>query len=248
MKISNKDLKIFSRQLILSEFKNNKFNDLQKKHIVIIGMGGIGCPLAQYLVGSGIKKLTIVDADVIKLENLNRQILYNINSVGKKKVDIAKKKLIQINPKATICTVDKKVEKKNIKKIIDKPSIIIDATDCWETMNIINRFCLKNYIPLLSASVIGFDGQVILFKNIMNHHLCLNCIFPNKKEPKLPRCDTVGVMGIAAGLTGLVAAQLTLNFFLKFKKIQNNLITISSKTLNIDQIKVKKNNKCSNIN
>ena len=246
MTISEQEFQIFSRQLILEEFDEKIFNFIQKQHVVIIGMGGIGCPVAQYLLSSGIKNLTLIDNDIIQINNLNRQILYSINNLGEKKVYVAKKILNGINPRCKIKTVSKKIDEKNIKKYLSNPSIVIDATDNWYSMNIINKFCVKQSIPLISASVIGFDGQVILFKNTKKNHLCLNCIYPNINEPNLPRCDTVGVLGIAAGLTGLIAAQTTINFFTKNNIINNKLIMISSKSMTITHIKVKNNSSCIN--
>ena len=108
-------------------------------------------------------------------------------------------------------------------------------------MVLINNYCVKNSIPLISSSVIGYEGQAILFKNKKNKHLCLNCIYPNKDEPDLPRCDSVGVIGTAAGLTGLIAAQTTINFFTNNNYTNNKLIMISSKSMKISHIKVKKN-------
>ena len=111
-------------------------------------------------------------------------------------------------------------------------------------MALINNYCVKNSIPLLSSSVIGYDGQVILFKNKKKHHLCLNCLFPNQNEPNLPRCDTVGVLGTAAGLTGLISAQLIINFFIKNHENIEKLIMINSKLMRIDYISVKQNENC----
>ena len=246
MNISEQEFQIFSRQLILKEFDEKTFDYIQKQHVFIIGIGGIGCPAAQYLLSTGIKNITLIDNDRIHITNLNRQILYSINNLGEKKVDVAKKILNGINPQCKIKTIPKKIDERNIKKYLLKPSIVIDATDNWYSMNIINKFCVKHSIPLISASVIGFDGQVILFKNTKKNHLCLNCIYPNIDEPNLPRCDTVGVLGIAAGLTGLIAAQVTINFFTKNNTIDNKLIIISSKSMKITHIKVKKNSSCIN--
>ena len=246
MNISEQEFQIFSRQLILKEFDEKTFDFIQKQHVVIIGMGGIGCPTAQYLLSTGIRNLTLIDNDRIQLTNLNRQILYSINNLGEKKVDVANKTLKGINPKCKIRTISKKIDETNIKKYLSNPSIVIDATDNWYSMNIINKFCVKQSIPLVSASVIGFDGQVILFKNSKKNHLCLNCIFPNIDEPNLPRCDTVGVLGIAAGLTGLIAAQITINFFTKNNTKDNKLIIINSKSMKITHIKVKNNSSCIN--
>ena len=102
MSISDQQLEIFSRQLILKEFNDKVFQFIQKQHVVIIGMGGIGCPTAQYLLATGIKKITLIDYDCVEINNLNRQILYSINDLGRKKVEVAKNKLKGINPSCNI--------------------------------------------------------------------------------------------------------------------------------------------------
>ena len=114
MTLNEEEFEIFSRQLILKEFDEKSFYELQNKKISIIGMGGIGCPLSQYLISSGIKNLNIFDNDIVKKNNLNRQSLYNINDLDKKKTLIAKKKLLETNPHAKINDYDQKINKKNI--------------------------------------------------------------------------------------------------------------------------------------
>ena len=244
MIISEQELVLFSRQLILKEFDDKVFESLQKQHLIIVGIGGIGCSVAQYLLSTGIKKLTLIDDDFVQLNNLNRQILYNTNDLNKKKVEVAKEKLKYINPNCNIKTISTRLKEDNLDKLLIRPSLIIDTTDNWSSMTLINKYCVNNSIPLISASVIGYDGQVILFKNKKNFHLCLNCIYPNQDDPNLPRCDSVGVLGTAAGLTGLIAAQLTLNFFTKNNKNIDKLVIINSKSLEIDLIKVKNNPNC----
>ena len=248
MTITDIELKIFARQIILKELSEKNFEQIQSQNVILIGMGGIGCPVAKYLVSSGIKNLTLIDHDIINISNLNRQILFSFKDIGKKKVTIAKKNLRGINPKCKINIFSQKLKKMNIKKYIKKPTIVIDTTDDWKTMNEVNKYCLKNSIPLISASVIGFDGQVMLFKNNKKDHLCLNCVFPNSSEETLPRCETVGVTSIACGFIGLITAQMVLNFFTNIKILESKIITIKTKTMEINHIKIKKNNNCSNIN
>ena len=243
MSISEQELQIFSRHLILKEFNEKSFNYLQKQKITIIGLGGIGCPAAQYLVSAGVKKLKLIDGDIVQKTNLNRQILYSIKDIGKSKVKIAKKKLNNINPECNIDVIFSPLESKNINKYLNNSSLIIDATDNWASMILINKYCVNKSIPLVSSSVVGFDSQVTLFNNLPKEHLCLQCIFPNKKEPDLARCDSIGVLGTAAGITGLIAAQKTLNFFLE-KKLDNFMTLVDIKSLKIDNLKIKKNNNC----
>jgi len=240
----NQELEIFSRHLILKEFKEDSFKNLQKQNISIIGIGGIGCPAAQYLVSAGIKNLKLIDSDVVSLSNLNRQILFNTNDVGKYKSIVAKKKLLNINPNCKIKALKIKIKEKNIIEYLKNSSLIIDSTDNWETMILVNKFCVKNSIPLVSASVIGFDSQVTLFLNNKKKHLCLQCIFPNKIEPDLARCDTVGVLGTAAGAAGLISAQKTINYFIT-KKNNEFMTMVDMKTLKINSFRLKKNRKCS---
>ena len=243
MKINEEELEIFSRQLILNEFDENSFHKLQNKIITIIGIGGIGCPLAQYLISCGIKNLNIFDKDIVRKSNLNRQTLFTINDIGKKKINIAKKKLLQINPHANINSYHEKITKSNLELLKDS-TIIIDASDNWTTMKLVNEYASSHNIPLLSSSVMSFDIQLILFKNVKNNHLCLECIFPNKEEANLSRCETVGILGSAAGLAGVFSAQKIINFLMNFNKNNEFLTLIDCKNLSINHIKVKQQTNC----
>ncbi len=241
---SEKEYEIFSRLFILKEFTEENLKKLSNLKIGIIGIGGIGCPLSQYLINSGIKELTLVDGDIIEKSNLNRQILFDLNDIGKKKVKVAKKKLQLINSDCKINIVDKNINKKNIFEL-SNCSIIVDATDDWNTSRILNEHCVKNYISFLYSSVIKHDLQIILFDNKkQNEHLCLNCIFPNKNEVDLPRCETVGISGISAGLAGLITAQKIINFSLNLSD-ETNILTVSDgKKLSIENIIIKNKHKC----
>ena len=243
MSTTDEEFEIFSRQLILKEFDENLFIKLQKKKVSIVGMGGIGCPIAQYLVSSGIKDINLFDDDIIKKSNLNRQNLYSIKEIGERKTIIAKKKLLGINPYANINSYSEKITNFNI-NLLKNSSIIIDASDNWMTMKLTNDYAIKNNIPLLSTSAVGFDIQIILFENNKNKHLCLECIFPNEKEPDLARCDTAGILGTVAGLAGLISAQKTINFFMNFNDNINLLTLVDCKELSVNNIKITEYTHC----
>lgn len=243
MSISEQELEIFSRHLILKDFKESNFKKLQKKNVTLVGLGGIGCPTAQYLVATGIKNIKLIDGDKIEKHNLNRQLLFSINDIGQWKTKIAKKKLNNINPECKIKNIFANINNQNINKLLNGSSLVIDTTDNWKTMILINKYCVKNSIPLISSSAIGFDGQVILFKNSPKKHLCLQCIFSNKKEPILSRCDTVGIAGTAAGMTGLATTQKAINFLIN--NDEDNYITmINTKSLKITNLMLEKNKNC----
>ena len=244
MNMNEDELEIFSRQLIMHDFNEKNLYALQNKIVSIVGMGGIGCPLSQYLISCGIKNLNLFDDDIIKKNNLNRQNLYTLNELGQKKIIVAKKKLLNINSHAKINIYEEKISNINL-NLLENSSIIIDASDSWKTMKLINKYALKKNIPLLSSSASGYDIQVALFKNKSNGHLCLECIFPNIKEPNLARCETVGILGTTAGLAGLISAQRTINFLMNFECQNDHLLSlIDCKTLEVNHIKINKNPNC----
>lgn len=243
MTYTDYEYEIFSRQFILKVFSEQNVEKLEKSKISIIGIGGIGCPLAIYLVSSGLKYIQLIDGDIIEKSNLNRQILFTSDDIGQKKVTIAKKKLLKINPNCQIKIIDENLNKSNINNLCNS-SIIIDTSDSWETMKIVNEYCVKESIPLVSSSVVGFDVEVALFENKKNHHLCLNCLFPNKNDIDLPRCDTVGVSGIAAGMAGLLAAQKTINFLINLNQKSNILSLLNVLKEDLQNINLKNNSKC----
>ena len=243
MTYTDYEYEIFSRQFILKVFSEQNIKKLEKSKVSIIGIGGIGCPLAIYLVSSGLRNLQLIDGDIIEKSNLNRQILFNSDDIGKKKVIIAKKKLLEINPNCQINIIDKNLNNSN-KNNLSNSSIIIDTSDNWKTMKLVNEYCVKLSIPLVSSSVVGFDIEVALFENKKNHHLCLNCLFPNKNDIDLPRCDTVGVSGIAAGMAGLLAAQKTINFLINLNQKNNILSLLNVLKEDLQNINLKNNNKC----
>ena len=243
MTYTDYEYEIFSRQFILKVFSEQNVEKLEKSRITIIGIGGIGCPLATYLVSSGLKYIQLIDGDIIEKSNLNRQILFTSDDIGQKKATIARKKLLKINPNCQIKIIDENLDKSNLNNLYNS-SIIIDTSDSWETMKIVNEYCVNESIPLVSSSVVGFDVEVALFENKKNHHLCLNCLFPNKNDIDLPRCDTVGVSGIAAGMAGVLAAQKTINFLINLNQESNILSLLNALKEDLQNINLKNNSEC----
>lgn len=241
---TDSEYEIFSRLFILEDFSEENLTILSNLKIAIIGVGGIGCPLSTYLVSSGIKNVTLVDGDIVEKSNLNRQILFNTSDLNKKKVIVAKEKLNKINSKCRIDIIDQNINLNNINEL-KKNYIIVDATDDWNVSKLLNEFCVKNSINFLFSSVVKHDLQIILFDNTQRKkHLCLNCIFPNKEYANLPRCETVGISGISAGLAGLISAQKILNFSLNLRNETNLLTIFDGKQLDVDNIVVNSKHDC----
>ncbi len=242
MSYSDLEYEIFSRQFILQNFNEENISNLNKAKITIIGLGGIACPLTQYLVSSGIKNLTFFDGDTIEKSNLGRQILYNLEDIGKYKTLVAKKKLLKTNPNCNITAYSQHLKKENLNLLLEA-DIVIDTTDDWNTSKLINKFCMQNSIKYIFSSAINYNIQICLFNN-KNNHICLNCLFPNEEEADLARCETVGISSICAGIAGLVTAQKTINTILNTKDENNILTLINTTNFSVNNIIVKNNVNC----
>ena len=162
MKIDITDYKRFEKQIILKKIGLAGQKRIKKAKVLIIGMGGLGCPLLTYLASSGVCNIGIVDHDKVELSNLNRQILFNTSDIGKFKVNQAKSKINKIYKKIKIKTFKIKVSNRNIDSIINNFDIICDGTDNFNTRYLINDCCKKNKKILISAAISKFDGH--LFK------------------------------------------------------------------------------------
>lgn len=243
--ISNQETSHFARQLILEDFGEKKQKILFKSHITFVGIGGINSPALIYLLAVGIKNITLIDYDKVNTTNLNRQIIYSYKDIGKNKIFCATKFIKKNYPKVKILSHNKRVNKKNCFKLLKKTSLVVDGTDNWSTMLTINDHCVKNNIPLVSASATGFDGNIALFSN-KGKHLCLRCVFPHAKALNLPRCETSGILGTSAGIIGLLSAQKIVNFLTSKKKksIKSTITYFDGQKISLNDIKINCNKKC----
>ena len=218
---------------------------IMSSKVLIIGMGGLGCPLALYLSGLGIGKIGIVDNDKIELSNLNRQIIYNYNDIGKYKVDVAKKRIKNINKNIYIKSYKLRLSKNNILNIIKDFDIICDGTDNFETRLLINDFCLKKKKILISAAVSGFDGHIFKF-NFKKKTPCFRCYMP-ELPPNDNNCETDGVTPTLTGIIGTLQANEVLNSIL-FSSPDNEkqMIILNSMSMNFRKVRLTKNKKCKN--
>ncbi len=240
-----KDLDRYSKQIILKKFGIIGQQKIMSSKVLIVGMGGLGCPLAVYLAGLGIGKIGIVDNDKIELSNLNRQIIYKYSDIGKYKVEVAQKKIKDINKKILVKSYKIRLNKNNILKIIKNFDIICDGTDNFETRLLINDFCLKQRKILISAAVSGFDGQIFKF-NFKKETPCYRCFMP-ELPPVDNNCETEGVTPTLTGIIGTLQANEVLNSIL-FNNSDNEkkMIILNSMTMNFRKVRLSKNKKCKN--
>ena len=243
MKISKTESAKYSKQIILKNIGIIGQKKILSSKVLVIGAGGLGCPLLLYLSNLGIKNLGIVDYDKIELSNLNRQVLFNYGDIGKFKSIQAKKILKKINSKAKIFVYKKKINKKNIHLIAKKFDIICDCSDNFNTRYIINDYCLKNKKILISAAINKYEGQIFNF-NFKKKVPCFRCFMP--EVPDLENnCETDGVISTLPGIAGTLQANEVIKTILNVKNdLVGKILVFNSLKSEFRKIKLNKNIDC----
>ena len=243
MKMSNNDLLQYSKQIILKQVGILGQKKISSTKVLIVGMGGLGCPLGLYLSSLGINNIDIADHDKVDISNLNRQILFNTSDVGKFKVIQAKKFLQKINKKININIYKEKIIKKNIKSIICKYDIICDCTDNFTTRYLLNDFCLKNKKILISAAISKFEAHIFNF-NFSKNIPCYRCFMPEMPEGD-NKCDAEGILPTVAGIAGtLQSNEVVKSIINKKNELVGKMIVFNTLNLNFRKIKLTKNTNC----
>ena len=214
--------------------------------VLVIGMGGLGCPIAEFLTRSGVGSLGTVDHDLICLSNIHRQTLYDEKDLGKLKVKVAKKKLANINSKTKIDIYNFKLDKKKFTKIIKKYDYIVDGTDNFETKFLINDVSLKHKKFLVTGAISKFDGHIFTFNFNNRKNPCLRCFYQEDTiSDDILNCESEGILGTIAGIIGTMQANEILKKILNIGKNLNEYILILDLlNLNFRKVKFKKRKKC----
>jgi len=245
MKINLSQFKRFEKQIILKKIGLAGQNKIFSANVLIIGLGGLGCPLLTYLAASGVGKIGIVDFDRIEISNLNRQTLFNSSDIGKLKVRQAKKIINKTNKKIKIITFAKKLTSKNIKKIFNNFDIICDGTDNYNTRYLINDHCVKNKKILITSAISKFDGQLMKF-NFKKKGPCYRCFMPIPPNYE-NNCQTEGIFSPVAGIMGSLQANEALKTILNKKNdLNGRLLIFNALKTEFKKSKIAINPKCTN--
>ena len=240
-KLDKNQVERFSRQIVLKDIGTSGQKKIIQSKVLIIGMGGLGCPVAEFLTRAGVGTLGIVDYDNVDLSNIHRQSLYNVSDIKKSKVLVAKKKLKKINSKINIICHKIRIDKNNLKKIIKEYDYIVDGSDNFETKFLINDTCKKFKKFLVTGAISKFNGHIFTFdfKDIKTP--CIRSFFQEKKiSDDILNCEYEGVLGTVAGIIGTIQANEILKKILNIGENLNGYILILD-LLNLNFRKVKLN-------
>lgn len=241
--LSDKEKIRYSRQLMLKEVGFDGQKKLKKAKVLIIGIGGLGCPAALYLAASGIGELTLVDNDKVELTNLQRQILYKINHLGQNKTLAAKKSLASLNNEITINIVNEKLSETNVEALINSADIVLDCSDNFTTRYLVNHYCVSLKKVLISAAAIATQGQLMVFDNRQQGLGCYQCLFEPSQQQAALNCENSGVLSPLLGVMGTMQATQTLNYILGHMN-SNQFISFNALTFEQKKISFSANPDC----
>ena len=242
-RLSDQEFLRYNRHVMVDKIGEEGQIKLASAHVLIIGLGGLGCPASQYLAASGVGRLSLMDNDHIELSNLQRQILFTQQDIGKAKVEIAKQRLEAINPLIQIDALPVSVLKANIQALLRSVTLVLDCTDSAETRHFINRACIQAKVKLVSASAIQGQGQVIGFDFSTTDSPCYACLFPETAETAR-NCATSGVLSPLLGVMGSLQATEAIKLLMGKTEGLNRLTSFDAWGLNFKQFNISKNGNC----
>jgi len=245
MKLNFKDFKRFEKQIILKKIGISGQKKIKNSKVLIIGLGGLGCPLLTYLASAGVGNIGLVDHDKVELSNLNRQTLFNLSDIGKFKVIQAKIKMDKIQKNIKIKSFKEKIIKTNVRKIFKKYEIICDGTDNFDTRYLINDECKKSKKILISAAISKFDGQLFKF-NFTKNTPCFRCFMPIKPDQDV-NCGSEGIFSPVAGVMGSLQASEVLKSILNLdNQLNNSVLIFDALKTTLRKVKINLNSSCLN--
>ena len=240
-----KFLERYSRQIILKDIGILGQKLISKAKILVVGAGGLGCPIAEFLSRAGIGTLGIVDFDKVQLSNIHRQSMYNTKDIGKFKVDVVQKKIKLINPLVKIKKIKKKINEKNIKNIVSKFDIIVDGSDNFKTKFLLNKYSIKFKKFYISGAISKFDGHIFTFNFKNKSEPCLRCFYQTEPSDDILNCETEGILGPVAAVVANIQANEVIKKILNIgNNLKNHILIVNLKNLNFRKVKFNKKRNC----
>jgi len=236
----------FSRQIVLKDIGILGQKKILKSKVLIIGAGGLGSPVTEFLSRAGVGLIGIVDDDKVSLSNLHRQSLYSTSDIRKFKVKIAKDKIKKINPNTKVTIYKIRLNNYNFKKIINNYDYIVDGSDNFKTKFLLNDFCLKFKKVLITGAISKFDGHIFTFDFKNKSIPCLRCFFQESSiSDDLLNCESEGILGTVAGIVGTIQANEVLKKILNIGTgLDGYILILDLLHLNFRKVKLKKRKNC----
>lgn len=242
--MDDKQLLRYSRHIMLPQVNIEGQQKLLRTRVLLIGIGGLGSPVAMYLAASGVGHLVIVDHDKVDLHNLQRQIIHSTSTIGQDKVVSATQTLQSLNPDIRITAFNKKLDESALREQVQLADAVVDGSDNFATRFALNRICVAEKTPLISGAVIRMEGQVTVFRADHAGSPCYRCLYKEMDEPD-ERCSETGILAPVAGVIGSIQATETLKVLLDMgETLMGRLLILDAQIMALREIKLRKDPNC----
>ena len=243
--LNKKVIERYSRQIILKDVGQIGQKKIINSKVLVVGAGGLGCPVIDYLSRAGVGNIGIVDNDKVNISNIHRQSLYNSKDVGEFKVNSVKEKIKLINPQVKIKTFKERISKKNIEKIFKSYDFIVDGSDNFKTKFLLNKYCLYQKKILIVGAISKMDGHIFTFDFKNKNDPCLKCFYQTEPSDDILNCEYEGILGPVAGVVGNIQAIEVLKKILKIgDKSSKKILILDLSKLNFRRVEFKKKINC----
>ncbi|HMK08479.1 MAG TPA: molybdopterin-synthase adenylyltransferase MoeB [Anaerolineales bacterium] len=243
--LTHEEILRYSRHLLMPEVGLAGQQRLKASSVLLVGTGGLGSPAGMYLAAAGVGRLGLVDYDVVDFTNLQRQVIHGTSALGQRKVDSARRRLLDINPSIQVDVYDEPFTSENARRISQDYELILDGTDNFPTRYLVNDLCVLTHRPNVYGSIFRFEGQVSVFW--ADRGPCYRCLFPEPPPPGLvPSCAEGGVFGVLPGTVGALQATEALKVLLGIgEPLIGTLLLFDALAMSFDRVRLRKNPACS---
>ncbi|MBU3651255.1 MAG: molybdopterin-synthase adenylyltransferase MoeB [Limnohabitans sp.] len=235
----------YSRHILLDEVGIEGQQRLVDSHVLVVGVGGLGSPVALYLAASGVGQLTLADPDEVDLTNLQRQIAHTTARVGQAKVLSAREAIAALNPEVRVHPLAERLDDARLRDIVPKVDLVVDCCDNFATRQAVNRACVQHRVPLVSGAAIRLDGQLAVYDARESSSPCYACVFPPEAMPEEVRCATMGVLAPLVGVIGTLQALEAVKMLAGLpSRLVGRLQMFDGRGLRVDEIGLSKRADC----
>lgn len=242
--MNDEQLLRYSRQIMLPDIDIEGQQKLLSATVLILGLGGLGSPVAMYLASAGVGKLILCDDDRVDLSNLQRQVVHQTSDIGIPKTESAQRSLMALNPDVKIETVNIRLDYDGLIEQISNCDVVVDCSDNFDTRYLLNEVCVKLHKPLVSGAAIRMEGQVSVFYNFSPQDPCYRCLYRDGEE-MVENCSENGVLSPIVGIIGSIQALETLKILANVgNTLRGRLLIFDGKAMEWREIKLKKDPKC----
>ena len=243
--MNDEQLVRYSRHILLDEIGIEGQQKLLASHVLIIGAGGLGCPVALYLGSAGVGRITIVDDDRVDATNLQRQIAHSTARIGMLKVDSVREAVTAINPDVKLAPVAQRVNDESLDVLVQQADVVLDCSDNFATRHAINRACVKHRKPLVSGAAMRFDGQIAVYDIRRTNSPCYACVFPQTEQAPEANCATMGVFAPLVGVVGTIQAAEALKLLCGIgEPLTGRLLMLDGKFMQWSEMTLARNESC----